>query len=178
MDGGAKTSCSNVFLFQGNYTAAAGCAVIAVFSLLEAFSALKLSGYIKLTTPKGELNISVKANWKNESGGNTEIILPSSPHRNGTQGHWETILDEVEVMKQSGEYKKIYVNKGLHNEVPDTPLNNRPDIMGVRHNGIIDQVEVPSKTDTYKDLMDRMKLNQSMLGDRAGPIKVRTIGKR
>lgn len=81
-------------------------------------------------------------------------------------------------MKQSGEYKKIYVNKGLHNEVPDTPLNNRPDIMGVRHNGIIDQVEVPSKTDTYKGLMDRMKLNQSMLGDRAGTIKVRTIGKR
>lgn len=66
----------------------------------------------------------------------------------------------------------------MHNEVPDTLLNNRPDIMGGRHNGIIDQVEVPSKTDTYKKLMDRMKLNQSMLGDRAGTITVITIGKR
>ena len=47
--------------------------------------------------------------------------------------------------------------------------------MGVRRNGKIDQVEVPSKTDSFKGLMNRMKDNQSMMGDRAGKIKVSPI---
>ena len=111
-----------------------------------------------------------------ESGTNTEVILPSKPHRNGTGGHWEAILDEVEVMKQSGEYNKIYVNKGLNNEIPGAKPNRRPDIMGVRTNGLIDQVEVPSKTDIPKALIDRMKDNQRIIGERAGSIKVRNIG--
>ena len=105
----------------------------------------------------------------------TEIIMPDSPHTNKTPGHWETILDEVDSMKSSGNYKKIYVNKGLRNEIPNAPKNNRPDVMGVKRNGKIDQVEVPSKTDSFKGLMNRMKDNQSMMGDRAGKIKVSPI---
>ncbi len=27
--------------------------------------------------------------------------MPSKPHTNGTQGHWETILDEANVMKNA-----------------------------------------------------------------------------
>ncbi|SFU30621.1 hypothetical protein, partial [Butyrivibrio sp. INlla21] len=108
---------------------------------------------------------------------NPEVILPSKPHTNGTDGHWETILDEVEAMKQSGEYEKIYVNKGLSNEIPDAKPNRRPDIMGVRPDGTIDQVEVPSKTDNPKDLIDRMKSNQEIIGkERAGTIRIRNIG--
>ena len=106
-----------------------------------------------------------------------EVVLPSKPHRNGTVGHWETILDEVDVMKNSGDYQKIYVNKGLSNEVPGAKPNRRPDVMGVRHNGIIDQVEVPSKTDDPADLIERMIDNQRIIGDRAGTIKVRPIDK-
>lgn len=79
-------------------------------------------------------------------------------------------------MKQSGEYNKIYVNKGLSNEIPRAKPNRRPDIMGVRTNGLIDQVEVPSKTDVPKALIDRMKDNQRIIGERAGSIKVRNIG--
>lgn len=101
--------------------------------------------------------------------------MPNKPHTNGTQGHWETILDEVDVMKNSGDYSKIYVNKGLSNEIPGAKPNRRPDIMGVRNNGLIDQVEVPSRTDDPLALRNRMKDNQRILGDRAGNIKIRSI---
>ena len=80
-------------------------------------------------------------------------------------------------MKNSGDYQKIYVNKGLSNEVPGAKPNRRPDVMGVRHNGIIAQVEVPSKTDDSVDLIERMIDNQRIIGDRAGTIKVRPIDK-
>jgi RHS repeat-associated protein len=108
---------------------------------------------------------------------NPEIVLLSKPHTNGTQGHWETILDEVDVMKNSGDYKKVYVNKGLSNEISGAKPNRRPDVMGVRHDGIIDQVEVPSKTDDPADLIERMIDNQRIIGDRAGTIKVIPIDK-
>ena len=111
-----------------------------------------------------------------KSGSPTEVIMPSKPHTNGTQGHWETILDEVDIMKNSGDYSKIYVNKGLSNEIPGAKPNRRPDIMGVRNNGLIDQVEVPSKTDIPDLLIDRMIDNQRIIGDRAGNIKIRNIG--
>ncbi|MGN0547752.1 MAG: RHS repeat domain-containing protein, partial [Acutalibacteraceae bacterium] len=107
----------------------------------------------------------------------TEIILPSKPHTNKTPGHWETILDEVERMKNSGQYSKIYVNKGLRNEVPSVPINRRPDIMAVRWDGIIDQVEVPSKSDQELKLIKRMIDNNSMLGKRAGEIEIVHIDK-
>ena len=110
-----------------------------------------------------------------KSGINTEVIMPSKPHTNGTQGHWETILDEVDIMKSSGDYSKIYVNKGLSNEIPGAKPNRRPDIMGVRKDGLIDQVEVPSKTDDPLALRNRMKDNQRILGGRAGNIKIRSI---
>ena len=98
-----------------------------------------------------------------EGGSSTEVIMPSKPHTNGTQGHWETILDEVDIMKNSGDYSKIYVNKGLSNEIPGAKPNRRPDIMGVRKDGLIDQVEVPSKTDDLLALRNRMKDNQQPL---------------
>ena len=48
--------------------------------------------------------------------------------------------------------------------------------MGVRHNGLIEQVEVLSKTDNTRKLMDRMADNQRIMGDRAGSIRVIEIG--
>ena len=107
----------------------------------------------------------------------TEVIWPDKPHTNNTEGHWETIQKEVKEMEESGEYSKIYVNKALGNEIPGAKPNRRPDIMAVRKNGgKIDQVEVPSKSDKYGELIDRMTDNQRILGDRAGTIKVKEIG--
>lgn len=111
----------------------------------------------------------------NKTQSKPEIKLPSKPHANGTEGHWDTILDEVGDMSSSGDYKKVYVNNGLSNEIPGAKPNRRPDVMGVRHDGTIDQVEVPSKTDDPADLLNRMRDNQRILGDRAGNIKVRPI---
>ena len=45
--------------------------------------------------------------------------------------------------------------------------------MGVRKgSGLIDQVEVPSKTDSFSALRDRMNTNKGMMGDRAGSTKI------
>ena len=124
----------------------------------------------------GDGDVLVHNKCANPSGSDTEIILPSKPHTNGTEGHWETILEEVESMKDSGNYSKIYVNKGLSNEISGARPNRRPDIMGVRHDGLIDQVEVPSKTDVPELLIDRMIDNQRIMGNRAGKIKIKNIG--
>lgn len=106
----------------------------------------------------------------------TEVIWPDKPHTNNTEGHWETIQEEVNRMEESGEYSKIYVNKGLSNEIPSAKPNRRPDIMAVRKDGLIDQVEVPSKSDSPVKLIDRMTDSQRILGDRAGTIRIKEIG--
>ena len=134
------------------------------------------SGYASTSTgkacpPQGKISESV-----DEGGSKTEVVMPKKPHTNRTQGHWETILDEVDIMQNSGEYSKIYVNKALSNEIQGAKPNRRPDIMGVRNNGLIDQVEVPSKTDSIDLLIERMMDNQRIIGDRAGNIKIRNIG--
>ena len=107
----------------------------------------------------------------------TEIIYPNKPHTNKTEGHWETILDEVERLNDTGEYTKIYINKGIRNEIPNAPINRRPDIMAVRRNGLIDQVEVPSKSDVSNKLIKRMEENSKTFGNRAGKYWLKNIEK-
>ena len=115
------------------------------------------------------------ATKKNVQKKSTEVIMPSKPHRNKTPGHWETILDTVDELKNSGDYSKIYVNKGIRNEVKGSVVNRRPDIMAVRHDGLIDQFEIPSKTDSVRKLQERMIKNQKMMGERAGSTEIRHI---
>ena len=103
---------------------------------------------------------------------NTEIVWPNKPHTNGTSGHWETIQNKATDLANSGEYSKIYVNKGISNEIPGATPNRRPDIMAVKPNGTIDQFEVPSKTDSVAKLIDRMLDNKNIIGDRAGSIEI------
>ena len=79
-------------------------------------------------------------------------------------------------MKETGDYSKIYVNKGIRNEIPGAAHNNRPDIMGVRRDSkLIDQVEVPSKTDSISALRNRMNTNKAMMGNRAGSTRIAQI---
>ena len=58
------------------------------------------------------------------------------------------------------------------NWAANASTNRRPDIMGVRKNGKIDQIEVMSKTDSYSTLQNRMIDNRSMMGARGGNINV------
>ncbi|WP_243143320.1 RHS repeat domain-containing protein [Clostridium estertheticum] len=131
------------------------------------------SGYAKRECPQSKTQAINDTNIK----GKTEIIWPSKPHKNGTEGHWETITNKVDNMSESGKYNKIYINKGIGNEILGAKPNNRPDIMGVRKNGKIDQIEVPSKTDTIEKLIKRMKINKNIMGDRAGTAKIKKIRK-
>ncbi len=106
-----------------------------------------------------------------------EIIKCNKPHTNGTEGHWETMEKQAEEMKNSGDYSKIYLNKGISNEFPGIKPNRRPDVWGVRTDGKIDIFEVPSKTDSIKKLNDRMADTLKLFGDRAGTPKILEIGK-
>jgi hypothetical protein len=72
----------------------------------------------------------------------------------------------MEEMNASGQYKTIYVNKGLSNEIPGASPDRRPDIYGVRHDGTIDQVEVVSKTDDPRLLKRRMQENLEQMGEK------------
>ena len=95
----------------------------------------------------------------------TEISWPSKPHTNKTEGHWETIVDKTNELAESGEYKKIYVNKGIRNEVKDVTPNRRADITVVKRDDKIDLFEVPSKSDDPDKLVERMKEVNKQLGD-------------
>ena len=57
------------------------------------------SGYQK----KEGCTVTKVAAENSKSGSKTKVIMPSKTHTNGTQGHWKTILDEVDVMKNSGD---------------------------------------------------------------------------
>ncbi|WP_420768690.1 pre-toxin TG domain-containing protein [Parageobacillus thermoglucosidasius] len=103
-------------------------------------------------------------------GANNKIVYPSKPHTNKTLGHWEAMVDKAEELAKRDDVVKVYLNKGLSNEIPGITPNRRPDIMVVRSDGKIDQYEVPSKTDNIDDLISRMRDNQRLLGDRAGDI--------
>ena len=98
----------------------------------------------------------------------TKVILPNKPHVNKTEGHWETILSKVDELRVSGDYSKIYVNKGIRNEIKTAKINRRPDIMAVKRDGTIDQFEIPSKTDVIEKLRIRMSRNSAVMGNRAG----------
>ena len=58
--------------------------------------------------------------------------------------------------------KPRFLKSAPINEIAGAKRNRRPDVMGVRHNRIIDQVEVPSKTDDSVDLIERMIDNQKI----------------
>jgi len=79
----------------------------------------------------------------------------------------------VEMAKME-DVETVYLNKALSNAVPGAGLN-RPDIMVKRINGLIDQFEVPSKTDSISSLFNRMRQNQQMLGEQAGSIGIHNI---
>ncbi|SEL29478.1 RHS repeat-associated core domain-containing protein [Paenibacillus sp. OK003] len=103
---------------------------------------------------------------------NSKIVYPSKPHTNKTPGHWEAMTEKATKLAQSKDIVKVYLNKGMGNEIKGISPNRRPDIMSVRRDGKIDQYEVPSKTDRVSDLIKRMQDNQRLMGNRAGDIYI------
>ncbi|MGC4378613.1 LXG domain-containing protein [Fictibacillus sp. Mic-4] len=108
---------------------------------------------------------------------NTKIIYPNKPHTNKTPGHWEAMVEKAEELAKREDVRRVYLNKGLSNEIPGIKPNRRPDIMVVRKDGKIDQYEVPSKSDNIEDLLERMEDNKRLLGDAAGDIFILPIKK-
>lgn len=108
----------------------------------------------------------------NCGGGKAPILTSKRPHTNKTPGHWEAILDESDRMASSGNYRAVYANLGLSREVPGIKPNRRPDVWGVRNDGKIDQIEVPSKTDTIAALKKRMGDTKKLLGNRGGSARI------
>jgi hypothetical protein len=101
-----------------------------------------------------------KAISDNDTRGKKETEVEGNPQKTRTNGHAETIAEHTLKLRDSGEYEKIYLNKGI-NRVLGIPKfispNRRPDIVGVRKDGKIDLFEVPSKTDRDEDLNARMQ---------------------
>lgn len=86
------------------------------------------------------------------------------------------MVSKAQVLAKQDDIEKIYLNKGLSNEVPlNGSPNRRPDLIVVRRDGKIDQYEVPSKSDDVNSLFDRMRDNQKILGERAGTINIEYI---
>ncbi|WP_188669558.1 RHS repeat-associated core domain-containing protein [Saccharibacillus kuerlensis] len=108
--------------------------------------------------------------WKDK------IVLPSRPHTNKTEGHWFASMRKAVEEAKKTDTTRVYLNKGLQNEVPRAKPN-RPDVMVVKSNGKINQYEVPSKTDDPAMLIKRMIENQKHLNDRAGVIQILPVKK-
>ena len=60
--------------------------------------------------------------------------------------------------------------------MPGAKPNRRLDIMGITNDGIVDQFEIPSKTDSPEKLVERMRDNQNILGNGSGKIEIIPIG--
>jgi len=75
------------------------------------------------------------------------------------------MLREVVKMGRSGKYTEIHMNRGLNHYSDRVAIPIlKPDVGGIRTNGRIDLVEVPSpKTQTPQMMMDKLTLMQSQL---------------
>ncbi|MFA8020192.1 hypothetical protein [Bremerella cremea] len=79
-------------------------------------------------------------------------------------------------MADSGDYSEIWVIKGLRNVSPGISPNWRPDVFGKRKSdGKIDGYEVPSKSQTDNEILDKLEDIKKELGDLAGKCKLKNI---
>ncbi|AMQ07064.1 hypothetical protein AZE41_14615 [Sporosarcina psychrophila] len=105
--------------------------------------ALAIIPGVKPSKYKGNLSVKKTSAVENKSKGTGEnvqdkINYPSKPHTNKTPGHWEAMIDKADELAKKDDVSKIYLNKGLSNEIPGIKPNRRPDIMVVRKDRKID----------------------------------------
>ncbi|SHM65371.1 hypothetical protein [Gracilibacillus kekensis] len=142
---------------------------------LSALAAVPVVGYVGNGIKYGSKVADISKSTRSKGIDNSKVVYPSKPHINKTAGHWETMVDKANELAKSDNISKVYLNKGISNEIPGVKPNRRPDIMAVRKDGKIDQYEVPSKTDDVNALINRMQDTQRLLGDRAGNINILRI---
>ena len=83
-------------------------------------------------------------------------------------------IPEAEAKKKAYEYMRKKM--GLTADNPFTEANEGGTKSAYNDSGKNTEVILPSKTDISKALINRMKDNQKIMGDRAGNIKIRNIG--
>ncbi|MEZ0195920.1 hypothetical protein AB9U01_17920 [Pseudomonas qingdaonensis] len=88
---------------------------------------------------------------------------------NWWEGHAQMSEDIAEQMAMSGNYERVGVNVAVKTVtgVPTDPIT-RPDVTGLRKDGKVDIVEVPSPTDQSHKLRAKGQNTLQGLGDRAG----------
>ncbi|POA50374.1 type IV secretion protein Rhs [Pseudomonas sp. MPR-ANC1] len=89
--------------------------------------------------------------------------------KTGGVGHAEQSEAIAEEMAKSGDYQKVGVDVAVKTVtgVPTDP-RTRPDVTGLRHDGTVDIVEVPSPTDNSDKLKAKGQKTLAALGSRAG----------
>ncbi|WP_167400247.1 RHS repeat-associated core domain-containing protein, partial [Pseudomonas qingdaonensis] len=89
--------------------------------------------------------------------------------KTGGEGHAQMSEDIAEQMAMSGNYERVGVNVAVKTVtgVPTDPIT-RPDVTGLRKDGKVDIVEVPSPTDQSHKLRAKGQNTLQGLGDRAG----------
>ena len=103
-----------------------------------------------------------------------DVTWPEKDHTNKTEGHWEIIQETANAAAKESDVVEVYVNKGLSNVIENPTHNNRPDVTIVHESGVVDMVEVMSKTDTVQALKERLYTNAEYLGDKAGTLTIKT----
>jgi hypothetical protein len=74
-----------------------------------------------------------------------------------TDGHAEAMIEEAERMARTGEYEYITLQRSLRTATGRVSKGRRmPDIIGVRRDGRVEQVEVESDSDIEEKLIQRM----------------------
>jgi len=100
--------------------------------------------------------------WRADRGGNVTVL---GGLQYTSDGHGFRMMREAVKMGRSGKYTQINMNRGLnyYSGRTDSP-NLKPDVGGVRKNGRIDLVEVPSpKSQTRQNMEDKLDLMRSQL---------------
>uniref|UniRef100_UPI001FD2887F RHS repeat-associated core domain-containing protein n=2 Tax=Pseudomonas TaxID=286 RepID=UPI001FD2887F len=89
--------------------------------------------------------------------------------KTGGDGHAQLSEDIALQMAKSGDYEKVGVNVAVKTVtgVPTDPIT-RPDVTGLRKDGRVDIVEVPSPTDQLTRLEAKGRITLQGLGARAG----------
>lgn len=89
----------------------------------------------------------------------------SKEHTNTTISHWEKSIDIADKAKEDSNVKAVYVDEALKN-ISDKFKDDdaRPDVTIEYEDGTFKLIEVQSKTDTEKDLRNKLKNIQNKYG--------------
>ncbi len=99
-----------------------------------------------------------------DADGNSVTIWGQSRSTSTTPGHDSTMEAEARRMATSGEYEYVTMQRSWRTATGRVGSSTKvPDVIGVRYNGEVDAVEVRSKTDKYKDLIQRLRKGMKTL---------------